>query len=346
MKSNEFKTEKNVFQQIADLFSGFFAAGEERKGTYYDDAARIIQRVIFVAAIVRIVSYTFANKVFLSWLGDPIDLYVAIGISLLLEVAIVFIGFAFAKGIARRESWYNLLPFFIVVFLGITFGFALTWGYRLSTDGQKEIAIIFSDDEKAAQKVTQNKDLANLENQLQQNTDEKQKGLNHTYRKKITWEGTVIARNAQKNEGELLKQKTMLLAAELKKDSIKTAGDNFKKESKAKWTGVFGGYMEIISLFSILALGFCSVQIEKLDSENEVLPEVITSNYQITNGFIVIDGKKYDKTQARQWLTNCVARSQDKSKTPEQREYFKKRCEQIGEAITEYEKAYGGGVRV
>lgn len=336
--------EKNVFRQLAEMFNGFFSSGAERSGTYYDDVVRYVRVPLFITALTRFVSYTFALRVFLDWLDEPYCTAVASLAALCLEATIMLLGFAFAKGITKRQTYFDVVTFFIVVFLLVGTGFALRWGYSISTEGQKQIAVIFNLKKKNAPDSTTtllNQNLAAADEQLQSLNAEKQKGLNQTWRKKITWEGTVLARNAQKNEGEVLKQKTMLLEHSLKRDSALNAQLAYQTEVKAHWTGIFGGNLEYISIFCVLIMGFCAAKIEAIDENEEIT--VITGNYQLQAGKIVIDGKEYDRTKASQWLKNCIARSKDQSKTQQQRDYFLARAVQLKEAIDEYDKAYNVG---
>lgn len=347
MKNLENGSEKNVFTQLSELLSGFFKSSKNKEGTYLDTAAYYAQVVIFFTAVTRIISYTFALNFFLSWVGEY-SIYIALLAALLLEAAIVFIGFAFAKGIAQRKTFFDRIQFAVVLFLGLTFFVAIYYGFQMSTKGQEQIATVLNKSQYKTDSTTTllGNNIAQSDASVEGINSEIKTGAGVKWKGRVTEDGQEIIKRAQKNQNEVLKQKTLLLQAMINRDSVVQKERKYETTAKATFTSLFGGFTELISIFSVFALGFCAAGLDKQNEESEEVITVITSNYQITAGKIVIDGKEYDRTKASQWLSNCVRRANDKSKTTAQREYYTKRAEQIGEAISEYDKAYTarGGV--
>lgn len=279
--------QKNVFTQISEgwrsFWSAFKGASDDVKGTWYDDAARVIKPVLFFASVTTGVSYAFSNHIFFGWLGE-FAWYPAILLAIVLELAMVFVGFIFFHGIAKKQTWYQLPAVAVVFALGIVFFFACRWGYRLSSDGQGQLAIMYAQKQAATDttfvNTAQNPRLAGINAQIEKidNSIEQQSGaLNNAYsikwRKKVTEQGQKLASQANNNLAQLETTKAALIAEKMKiessQDSTQTAQRGFNVSTQSEWSNLFGGYMEIFKIGCIAALAFCAVGVESKKGEDD-----------------------------------------------------------------------------
>lgn len=314
--------QKNVFLQVSEgwrsFWQAFKGASENVEGTWYDDAARVIKLVLFFASLATGISYSFSNHIFFGWLGEDLAWYPALLLAIVLELAMVFIGFIFFRGLAKRQTWYEIPAILAVFFLGVVFFFACRWGYKLSSEGQGQLSIMFAT--KQAQNDTTfvnvkqdprlvdiNAQLNKIDGSIDNNTAAQKNAYSIKWKGRTTEEGQTLAKQAGKNFNALNSTKAMLLEQKLRieseQDSIQKSQRSFNVNTQSTWSNLFGGYMEIFKIGCIAALAFCAVGLEnnkdksKTQQQNSQSPTLQSQPTEIKRiGFAYA---KNDKPQAK-----------------------------------------------
>lgn len=280
--------EKNVFLQIShawrEFWDSFKNVSHSRKQTWFDEVSIIVKIVLFVATISTGISYALSNHIFFAWLGEDWSWYPAITLAVVLELGTVFIGLLFCRGLIKRQTYYSAPAFGILIFTGFVFILAAKWGYKLSSEGQSQLSIMFAN--KQAQTDTSfvtttidprltdiNDQLSKIDGSIGQQSDAQNNAYSIRWRKRVTEEGRKLANQAGNNLGSLNNTKSLLLAEKIKiesqQDSTRKAQMGFNVKTQSQWTQLFGGYMELFKIFCIAALACCMVGIENLPKEDQ-----------------------------------------------------------------------------